>query len=240
MVKAYTTRVGGGPFPTELNNDIGQHIRDVGREYGTVTGRPRRCGWFDAVAAGYGAGSAASIALAVMLLDVLSQLDEINVCTAYEIDGERTTDFPSHVEDLARAKPVYRSAARLEERHLECPPHGRFPQTGAGLSRHAVGADGQTGRNRLRRPRPRADDFLRLKPVEEKWHKIRVAKNSRLTEAASDFPMDYFLPQILAFKPFGEERHHAHGWRAVPRIMLPSRTWYQNAIFLSVGPLCHP
>lgn len=109
VVKAYTTRVGGGPFPTELNNAIGQHIRDVGREYGTVTGRPRRCGWFDAVAAGYGARISGVDSIAVMLLDVLSQLDEINVCTAYEIDGERTTDFPSHVEELARARPVYRT-----------------------------------------------------------------------------------------------------------------------------------
>jgi adenylosuccinate synthase len=109
VVKAYTTRVGGGPFPTELDNDIGQHIRDVGREYGTVTGRPRRCGWFDAVATGYGARISGVDCIAVMLLDVLSQLDEIKICTAYEIDGEQTTDFPSHVDDLARAKPVYRT-----------------------------------------------------------------------------------------------------------------------------------
>ncbi len=109
VVKAYTTRVGGGPFPTELKNEIGQHIRDVGREYGTVTGRPRRCGWFDAVAAGYGARISGVDCLSIMLLDVLSQLDQINVCTAYEIDGERTTDFPSQVENLARARPVYRT-----------------------------------------------------------------------------------------------------------------------------------
>jgi adenylosuccinate synthase len=109
VVKAYTTRVGGGPFPTELKDAIGQHIRDVGREYGTVTGRPRRCGWFDAVAAGYGARISGVDCVALMLLDVLSQLDPINICTAYEIDGERTAVFPSHVEDLARAQPVYRS-----------------------------------------------------------------------------------------------------------------------------------
>jgi adenylosuccinate synthase len=108
VVKAYTTRVGGGPFPTELDNPIGQHIRDVGREYGTVTGRPRRCGWFDAVAAGYGARISGVDCLAVMLLDVLSQLEELSVCTAYELDGQRTTDFPGHVEDLALVKPVYR------------------------------------------------------------------------------------------------------------------------------------
>lgn len=109
IVKAYTTRVGGGPFPTELDNEIGQHIREIGREYGTVTGRPRRCGWFDAVAAGYSARIGGVDCIAVMLMDVLSQLDEINVCTAYEIRGERTTQFPSHVEDLAIAKPVYRT-----------------------------------------------------------------------------------------------------------------------------------
>ncbi len=109
IVKAYTTRVGGGPFPTELNNEIGQHIRDVGHEYGTVTGRPRRCGWFDSVAAGYGARISGIDCIAVMLLDVLSGLDELKVCEAYEIDGERTTDFPSHVERLAQVQPVYRT-----------------------------------------------------------------------------------------------------------------------------------
>ncbi|MBA4030750.1 MAG: adenylosuccinate synthase [Planctomyces sp.] len=109
VVKAYTTRVGGGPFPTELDNEIGQHIRDVGHEYGTVTGRPRRCGWFDAVAAGHGAKICGVDCISLMLLDVLSQLDELKICEAYEIGGERTTDFPAHVEDLANAKPIYRT-----------------------------------------------------------------------------------------------------------------------------------
>lgn len=108
VVKAYTTRVGGGPFPTELHNEIGQHIRDVGHEYGTVTGRPRRCGWFDAVATAYGARVCGVDEIAVMLVDVLAQLDELCICEAYEIHGERTTDFPSHVEDLQVAKPVFR------------------------------------------------------------------------------------------------------------------------------------
>lgn len=108
VVKAYTTRVGGGPFPTELNNEIGQHIRDVGHEYGTVTGRPRRCGWFDSVATAYGARVCGVDEIAVMLLDVLAQLDELCICEAYEIRGERTTDFPSHVEDLEVAKPIFR------------------------------------------------------------------------------------------------------------------------------------
>jgi adenylosuccinate synthase len=109
IVKAYTTRVGGGPFPTELDNEIGQHIRDVGHEYGTVTGRPRRCGWFDAVATGYGARLSGVDCIAVMLVDVLDGLDEIQVCEAYDFNGVRTTDFPSHVEDLAQMKPIYRT-----------------------------------------------------------------------------------------------------------------------------------
>ncbi|MBL9091069.1 MAG: adenylosuccinate synthase, partial [Planctomycetaceae bacterium] len=107
VVKAYGTRVGGGPFPTEQDNDIGQHLRDLGNEYGTVTRRPRRCGWFDAVAARYTCRLSGVTTLAVMLLDVLSELKEIQVCTAYEIRGKRVETFPSHVDDLREAKPIY-------------------------------------------------------------------------------------------------------------------------------------
>jgi adenylosuccinate synthase len=107
VVKAYSTRVGGGPFPTEQDNDVGQHIRDHGNEYGTVTRRPRRCGWFDAVAVRYTARLSGVDVLAVMLLDVLSELPELKICTAYELDGRRVTDFPSHVDDLRRAVPVF-------------------------------------------------------------------------------------------------------------------------------------
>ena len=107
VMKAYCTRVGGGPFPTEQDNATGQHIRDRGREYGTVTRRPRRCGWFDAVAARYTARLSGADVLAVMLLDVLSELPELKICTAYDLDGRRVTDFPSHVEDLRRVQPVY-------------------------------------------------------------------------------------------------------------------------------------
>jgi adenylosuccinate synthase len=107
VVKAYTTRVGGGPFPTEQDNETGQHIRDRGNEYGTVTRRPRRCGWFDVVAARYTARLSGVDSIAVMLLDVLAALPELKICTAYEIDGKRVTQFPSHVDDLRRAVPVY-------------------------------------------------------------------------------------------------------------------------------------
>ncbi len=115
ILKAYTTRVGGGPFPTELDNEIGQKIRDRGNEYGTVTKRPRRCGWFDAVAARYTARLSGVSVLSIMLLDVLSTFDELKICTAYEIDGKRTTDFPAHVDDLREVKPVYETHPGWQE-----------------------------------------------------------------------------------------------------------------------------
>jgi len=113
VVKAYGTRVGQGPFPTELNDGkdgIGERIRRVGKEYGTVTGRPRRCGWFDAVAARYTAALNGADELAIMLLDVLADLDELHICTAYELDGKRIDDFPTDSFLLERCKPIYESA----------------------------------------------------------------------------------------------------------------------------------
>jgi adenylosuccinate synthase len=115
IVKAYSTRVGGGPFPTEQDNEIGQRIRDQGNEYGTVTKRPRRCGWLDAVAIRYTARLSGVDSICVMLLDVLSGLDELKICTAYEVNGERTIRFPSHVDDLRLAKPVYETLAGWQE-----------------------------------------------------------------------------------------------------------------------------
>ena len=107
VAKCYSTRVGGGPFPTELVDATGDHIRDMGNEYGTTTGRPRRCGWFDAVAVRYTSRLSGISGLAMMMLDVLSELDEIKICTEYEIDGKRTGKFPGHADDLAKAVPVY-------------------------------------------------------------------------------------------------------------------------------------
>jgi adenylosuccinate synthase len=110
VVKAYSTRVGRGAFPTELDDGptgIGERIRKIGREYGTVTGRPRRVGWFDAVAARYTAMLSGADEVTVMLLDVLSGLDELKICTAYELDGERRARFPSESFLLDRCRPVY-------------------------------------------------------------------------------------------------------------------------------------
>jgi adenylosuccinate synthase len=110
VVKAYSTRVGAGPFPTELDDGpqgIGERIRKAGNEYGTVTGRPRRCGWFDAVAARYSAELAGADELTVMLLDVLTNLDSLQICTAYDYQGERLTDFPSDAFILEKCKPIF-------------------------------------------------------------------------------------------------------------------------------------
>ena len=107
VIKAYTTRVGEGPMPTELFDQVGEQIRQTGKEYGTVTGRPRRCGWFDAVAVRYSAALAGADELALMLLDVLSDFDQLAICVAYECDGQRLESFPSDTAQLVRCKPVY-------------------------------------------------------------------------------------------------------------------------------------
>jgi adenylosuccinate synthase len=107
VVKAYTTRVGGGPFPTEQDNATGERIRRVGKEFGTVTGRPRRCGWFDAVAARHAARVSGSTELAVMLLDVLSGLKELKVATAYQRGGKRINELPSSLVEFQQCEPIF-------------------------------------------------------------------------------------------------------------------------------------
>jgi adenylosuccinate synthase len=115
VYKAYSSRVGEGPFPTELNDATGDRIREVAHEYGTTTGRPRRCGWFDAVAARHSSHVNAFDGIALTRLDILTGLPELRVCTAYEVDGERITYFPSMADTLARCRPVYETFAGWNE-----------------------------------------------------------------------------------------------------------------------------
>ncbi|WP_213456163.1 adenylosuccinate synthase [Rhizomonospora bruguierae] len=105
--KAYTTRVGSGPFPTELFDDAGQHLRKIGGEYGVTTGRERRCGWFDAVVARYAARLNGITDLVVTKLDVLSGFEKVPICVAYEIDGRRVDDMPMSQTAFHHARPVY-------------------------------------------------------------------------------------------------------------------------------------
>ena len=107
IVKAYSTRVGNGPFPTELTGETGEWLRAEGHEFGATTGRPRRCGWLDLVALRYTSRLNGFTELAVTKLDVLAGLDEIQVCTAYRLDGKVTERFPTDLATLERAEPVY-------------------------------------------------------------------------------------------------------------------------------------
>ena len=120
VVKAYTTRVGNGPLPTEFDEEMGERVRELGGEFGATTGRPRRCGWFDAVQARYAARVNGLTGLAVTKLDVLDSLDEIRIATAYRVDGDLTTEFPADTWSLSRVEPVL-------ERH----PGWRAPTTEA-------------------------------------------------------------------------------------------------------------
>jgi len=109
VTKAYTTRVGEGPFPTELTGEMGNRLRETGSEYGAVTGRPRRCGWFDAVAVRYAARINGLDALALTKLDVLDGLERIELCTAYRCGNRTLKEFPSDIAQLAACEPIYES-----------------------------------------------------------------------------------------------------------------------------------
>ncbi|MEW5796425.1 MAG: adenylosuccinate synthase [Candidatus Zixiibacteriota bacterium] len=109
VVKAYTTRVGAGPFPTELVDTIGEQLRTLGDEYGATTGRPRRCGWLDLVALRHAARINGVTSIAVTKLDVLDELDEIKICTHYQLDGETIDQVPLDLAELAHVKPVYKT-----------------------------------------------------------------------------------------------------------------------------------
>lgn len=120
VAKAYTTRVGEGPFPTELEGTVGQALCDRGAEFGTTTGRQRRCGWFDAVIGRYAVRINGLDCLAITKLDVLDELDEIQVCVAYELDGERCINFPSNARQFARCRPIYKTLPGWKQSTADC------------------------------------------------------------------------------------------------------------------------
>lgn len=129
IMKAYATRVGGGPFPTEEHGPDGHRIRERGREYGTTTGRPRRCGWLDLVAVRYAAMISGATTLAVMLLDVLSGFDEIRVATRYRLpDGSSTDRFPPDARTLARVTPIYETLPGWSEPIESITDRPRLPE----------------------------------------------------------------------------------------------------------------
>jgi adenylosuccinate synthase len=128
VAKAYTTRVGEGPFPTEQNGSVGEMLCDRGAEFGTTTGRKRRCGWFDAVIGRYAVRINGLDCLAITKLDVLDELEEINVCVAYEIDGDRTEDFPTNSRQFSRCQPVYKTLPGWKQSTADCRTLEDLPQ----------------------------------------------------------------------------------------------------------------
>jgi adenylosuccinate synthase len=128
VTKAYTTRVGDGPFPTELPDETGEILRRAGNEYGSTTGRPRRCGWLDLVAVKYSAALNGVTHLAITLLDVLSAVDEIKICVGYEIEGERVEEFPMSQTDLHHAQPVYKELPGWGVDVTGCRMRGDLPE----------------------------------------------------------------------------------------------------------------
>jgi adenylosuccinate synthase len=128
ITKAYTTRVGKGPFVTELENEVGDQIRKQGNEFGTTTGRPRRCGWLDLVIVNYAARINGMTCIALMLLDVLTGFDEVKICTAYEYKGQTIHHFPADLSVLADCKPVYTTLKGWKEDISQCKTYEALPE----------------------------------------------------------------------------------------------------------------
>ena len=128
IVKAYTTRVGNGPFPTELTDEDGEKLRKEGAEFGATTGRPRRCGWFDAFLVRYSSMINGIDTVAVTKLDILSHFEKIKVCIGYKINGKSIKSFPSDVEKLNNATPIYETLDGWMEDISECKSYDELPQ----------------------------------------------------------------------------------------------------------------
>jgi adenylosuccinate synthase len=128
VAKAYVTRVGEGPFPTELRDGVGQLLGQRGAEFGTTTGRARRCGWFDGVIGRYAVRINGLDCLAITKLDVLDELPEIKVCVAYELDGQVIRDFPSNARTFARCRPIYETLPGWQQSTQRCTTLAELPE----------------------------------------------------------------------------------------------------------------
>lgn len=128
VCKSYTSRVGDGPFPTELFDEDGHHIREVGREYGTTTGRPRRVGWFDSVVLRHSRRVSGITDLSINSIDVLTGLDTVKICTAYELDGEKITEYPANLDQLRRCKPIFEELPGWTEDITGCRSLDELPE----------------------------------------------------------------------------------------------------------------
>mgnify|MGYP002104740337 FL=1 len=128
VVKAYTTRVGAGPFPAEQNNEVGEYLRNTGHEFGTVTGRPRRCGWLDTAVVKYAAMLNSLDYLAITRLDILDDLDTIKICTGYRYNGQLLPEYPASLEVLEQVEPVYEDMPGWKTDISACKTYDELPE----------------------------------------------------------------------------------------------------------------
>jgi adenylosuccinate synthase len=175
IVKAYTTRVGGGPFPGELLDDQGEYLRKRGNEFGTVTGRPRRCGWFDAVAVRYAQRINGAELVALTKLDVLDELAEIPVCIGYRIQGKVTRELPSRLDHLEGAEPVYKVLPGWKSNTVGILEAALLPQAARDYISFLEGEMGAEVALISTGPR-REETILTASPLLEKWTSGRLAK----------------------------------------------------------------
>jgi len=128
IVKAYSTRVGNGPFPTELENDIGERLRKIGGEFGATTGRPRRCGWLDAVSLRYSIRVNGIQKIAITKLDVLDEFKEIKVCTEFKVGGKKLIHYPTDSQTLEAVEPVYHTFKGWQTKTSDIQKYGKLPK----------------------------------------------------------------------------------------------------------------
>ena len=186
IAKAYTTRVGSGPFPTELSDDVGERLRQRGQEFGATTGRPRRCGWFDAAALKRSIQLNGVSGLCITKLDVLDGAEVLKICTGYEIDGRLSDILPVGAEELERCVPVYDELAGWQESTVGVKTYEGLPKAARNYLRHrgtVRGAD----RHHLHRPRSRGDDRdapplrrVKLQPAAEQLVADRLHRAERV------------------------------------------------------------
>lgn len=128
VVKAYTTRVGAGPFPAEQLNEVGEYLRNTGHEFGTVTGRPRRCGWLDTAVVKYAAMLNSLDYLAITRLDILDDLDTIKICTGYKYKGQLLKEYPASLDVLENVEPIYEEMPGWKADISKCKSYDELPE----------------------------------------------------------------------------------------------------------------
>ena len=226
IVKAYTTRVGSGPFPTELEDEIGQRLGERGHEFGTVTGRKRRCGWFDAVLVRQSMAVAGVTGIALTKLDVLDGLEEIRICTGYTLRGETLDHLPAHAGDQAAVEPVYEKHARLAGIDRGRAQLAAAAGAGDQIYPPHRGADRLPGRFGVHQPRARGHD-PGARPLRALGRRPFLEPGRRFLGVFRNLdPLD-----SCRRRPFAAARDHRRHLFLIP---------LEEHLHASVAPVAHP